>query len=207
MIGLSRMLLAAVLVVGLVACGGTASPTASTGGATTAPSTVVAPPTHVRIPQIAARSTLERSGMLPDGSPEVPSVHQPMQASWASWSPEPGAPGPAVLYGHVNGEQGGRRGVPGIFADLTKLQPGNAIYIDRADGSTAVFEVQRVKTYRKADLDTKTAGDAAAREVYGNTTGPELRLVTCGGDFDRGARSYTGQVVVFARFAGETERP
>lgn len=207
MIGLSRMLLAAVLVVGLVACGGTASPTATTGGATAAPSVAVAPPTSVRIPQIGARSTLVQTGMLPDGSPEVPSVHQPMQASWAAWSPEPGAPGPAVLYGHVNGEQGGRRGVPGIFADLTELQPGNVIYVDRSDGSTAVFAVERVKTYRKADLDTKAAGDAAAREVYGDTAAPELRLVTCGGDFDRGARSYTGQVVVFARLAGETERP
>ena len=36
-------------------------------------------------------------------------------------------------------------------------------------------------------------------EVYGNTAGPELRLVTCGGDFDRAAHSYRDNVVVFAR--------
>jgi len=34
--------------------------------------------------------------------------------------------------------------------------------------------------------------------VYGPTSGPELRLVTCGGTFDRSARSYDDNVVVDA---------
>jgi hypothetical protein len=37
-----------------------------------------------------------------------------------------------------------------------------------------------------------------SERVYGPTPGPTLRLVTCGGAFDRGARSYLDNVVVFA---------
>jgi hypothetical protein len=36
-------------------------------------------------------------------------------------------------------------------------------------------------------------------DVYGNTQGPELRLVTCGGDFDQTSGHYKDNVVVFAR--------
>ena len=35
-------------------------------------------------------------------------------------------------------------------------------------------------------------------DVYFPTPEPTLRLVTCGGDFDTDARSYTDNVVVFA---------
>ena len=40
-------------------------------------------------------------------------------------------------------------------------------------------------------------------KVYGNTRGPELRLITCGGPFDsnRRAGGYTDNVVVFAHQA------
>jgi hypothetical protein len=34
--------------------------------------------------------------------------------------------------------------------------------------------------------------------VYGDTPGPQLRLITGGGTFDRAARSYRDNVVVFA---------
>jgi hypothetical protein len=39
-------------------------------------------------------------------------------------------------------------------------------------------------------------------DVYGNTDDAQLRLITCGGDFDAGARSYEDNVVVFATLSG-----
>jgi hypothetical protein len=38
--------------------------------------------------------------------------------------------------------------------------------------------------------------------VYGPIPYPALRLITCGGDFDRRARSYRNNVIVFARLDG-----
>jgi hypothetical protein len=35
--------------------------------------------------------------------------------------------------------------------------------------------------------------------VYGNTDAPELRLITCGGEFDRDERSYRDNIIAFAR--------
>ena len=48
-----------------------------------------------------------------------------------------------------------------------------------------------VARYPKDDFPTKA--------VYGPTPRAELRLITCGGVFDRSARSYEDNIVVFAR--------
>ena len=201
-----RLLGLFVLAVGLVAAGCAAAP-AATGGAAhpdvaAPPVTTAAPePTRVRIPAIDADSTLIRTGMMPDGSPEVPDVHQPLQASWATWSPEPGQPGPAVLYGHVDGEIGGRKGQPGIFHRIDDLRPGDEVLVDRENAPTARFVVDQIVAFPKVELDDP--GGMATATVYGDTPGPELRLVTCGGAFDAAARSYRDQIVVFAHLDGE----
>ena len=65
--------------------------------------------------------------------------------------------------------------------------------VDRADGTTLRFAVTRVERHAKDDFPTE--------EVYGPTTGPELRLITCGGAFDRAAGSYLDNVVVWAVLA------
>jgi hypothetical protein len=57
-------------------------------------------------------------------------------------------------------------------------------------GGGVSFVVDAVRTYPKTGFP---AGD-----VYGATPDPELRLITCGGDFDHAAGHYTANVVVFA---------
>ena len=65
--------------------------------------------------------------------------------------------------------------------------------MDRADGSTAVFAVDRVERHPKNAFST----DA----VYGRTPDAQLRLVTCGGEFDRSTRHYVDNLIVFATLA------
>jgi sortase (surface protein transpeptidase) len=142
-------------------------------------------PTHVRVPSISASSTLIPVGVDAHNSIQVPPLTQPMQAAWYSHSPPPGSLGPAVVLGHVNGD-----GKPGVFADLDKVQPGQQIEVDRADGQTAVFTVTRVDTVAKDAFPTQ--------QVYGNTPDAELRLITCGGTLDRAAHNYLSNVVVYA---------
>jgi hypothetical protein len=62
-----------------------------------------------------------------------------------------------------------------------------------ADGRTLVFRVQRVQRYPKDEFPTEA--------VYFPTLNRELRLITCGGEFDRSVRSYRDNVVVFAVLA------
>ncbi|MDD7942279.1 class F sortase [Actinomycetospora lutea] len=144
-------------------------------------------PTRVIVPSISAESTLVPTGLQENGSLEVPPVSQPMQASWFDQSPTPGEVGPSIVLGHVNGG-----GQPGIFANLEDIVSGAQVFVDRADGQRAVFEVSRVETIPKDSFPT----DA----VYNDTANPQLRLITCGGDYDRGARSYLSNVIVYADF-------
>ena len=78
----------------------------------------------------------------------------------------------------------------GVFYDLRELRPGDEVTVDRQDGVRAAFRVSRVAQYSKDKFPTD--------EVYGNVERPELRLITCGGDFDQDARSYRDNVVVYA---------
>ena len=81
-------------------------------------------------------------------------------------------------------------GSPGVFYDLRSLAPGDRITVTRADGTAVVFAVASVQQF------PKDAFPSAA--VYGDLDHPGLRLITCGGSFDRGARSYVDNIVVFA---------
>ncbi len=61
----------------------------------------------------------------------------------------------------------------------------------RSDGRTVVnFRVTKVASYLKKAFPSE--------EVYGPTPGSSLRLITCGGSFDRDRGSYRSNIVVFA---------
>ncbi len=150
----------------------------------------VAAPVSVAIPAIDVRSDLLRLGVNGDGTVQVPPLAEDDQAGWYERGPAPGAVGPAVLLGHVDSAEWG----PGVFFDLGALRPGDEVAVTRDDGSVAVFAVDRVERHRKDDFPTI--------EVYGNTDDAQLRLITCGGAFDPGARSYEDNVIAFATLVG-----
>jgi hypothetical protein len=62
--------------------------------------------------------------------------------------------------------------------------------ITLADGNTARFTVDRVVSYPKAHFPTLA--------VYGATPRAELRLITCGGSFDRNSGHYLNNTVAYA---------
>ncbi|WTX01151.1 class F sortase (plasmid) [Streptomycetaceae bacterium NBC_01309] len=140
-------------------------------------------PTRVRIPALGVDSLLEALEIGPDGHLGTPK--DPHRAGWWADGPRPGSPGAAVLVGHVDSRTG-----PAVFYTLATLRPGARVEVARADGTTAPFTVTKVATYPKGEFPT----DA----VYGATAGPSLRLLTCGGRYDKRQRAYTDNVVVFA---------
>ncbi len=159
-------------------------------GAATPEAAEVAEPVSVALPSIGVASDLMRLGLNDDGTVQVPPLEADDRAGWYERGPAPGAIGPAVLLGHVDSAEFG----PGVFFDLGALQAGEAVEVSRADGSVAEFVVDRVEVHPKAEFPTI--------DVYGNTDDAQLRLITCGGDFDSAARSYEDNVVVFATLTG-----
>lgn len=121
-----------------------------------------------------------------NGSLEVPSTAR--DVGWYADGALPGDVGPAVFAGHVDLD-----GRAGVFSRLTTLRTGDRVEIVRPDGRPVSFVVTRVEQHAKDAFPT----DA----VYAPTEGPELRLVTCGGSFDRARGSYRDNVVVFAALA------
>jgi hypothetical protein len=145
------------------------------------------PPVTLSIPVIDLRTDLLHLGLQENGSLEVPEdTGSGAPASWYDGSPTPGERGPSVMLGHVNA-LGGHKGV---FADLQKLKTGDEISVSRTDGSTAVFTVDRGARYSKNSFPTF--------EVYGNTPGPELRLITCDG-YDPATGLFDDNYVIYAK--------
>jgi len=140
-------------------------------------------PVRIEIPSIGVASRLDRLGRARDRTVEVPSRWE--AAGWYALGTRPGDPGSAVILGHVDSKRG-----PAVFFRLRELRRGDVIAITRADGSSLRFAVDRTEQYDKRRFPT----DA----VYYPTLTPELRLVTCGGEFDATAGHYRSNVIVFA---------
>lgn len=155
--------------------------------ATPAPLTLPASaPTHIAVPAIGVTSDLLQLGTNPDGTVEVPPLEKDSRAGWFTGSPTPGQLGPSIILGHIDSKEYG----PGVFFKLGALQPSDQVSITRADGTTAVFTIDKVAEYPKDHFPTI--------EVYGNTTDAALRLITCGGKFNFTAHSYEDNIVAFA---------
>ncbi|MCO4265258.1 sortase [Pseudarthrobacter sp. MDT3-26] len=178
--------------------GTTAAPTPAT--ATPPPAAPVASPPAQQLPlvmgasapvtlaiaSIGVRTDLLHLGLRENGSLEVPEdTGNGTPASWYNDSPTPGERGPSVILGHVNALGGNT----GVFADLQKLKNGDEINVSRTDGSIAVFTVDRGALYSKNAFPTL--------EVYGNTDGAELRLVTCDG-YDPATGLFDDNYVIYA---------
>jgi hypothetical protein len=143
------------------------------------------PPTRVRIPDINVDSILESLTLNANQVLNAPVRYN--EAGWYAAGVVPGDPGPAIIAGHVDSVAG-----PAVFFRLRTLVPGAAISVERG-GQWVTFLVTEVKEYPKDDFPTDL--------VYRPTPDPELRVITCGGDFDRVHGRYYDNVVVFARLA------
>ncbi|MEE1756218.1 class F sortase [Streptomyces sp. SP18CS02] len=181
-------LLALVAAAGLAGCGAgaeaPATPPAHVEPASAAPragAPAAAPmprsePVRVRVPAAGVDTgPVLALGLAADGTVEVPSVAEADRIGWYDKGVTPGETGPAVLIGHFDTAKG-----PAVLKDVARVRTGDEISVDRADGTTAVFRVRELEQIGKNTFPT--------RKVYGDTTRPELRLVTCGGDLVNGHR-------------------
>jgi len=140
-------------------------------------------PVHVKIAAVGIDTALIPLGLDAHRALEMPERFD--VAGWWSGGYRPGEPGPAVIAGHVDSKTG-----PAIFYRLGKLKRGDGVVVRRRDGSSVRFTVRSVAHYAKSAFPTK--------QVYGPTSRPALRLITCSGDFDRSTGHYVDNTVVFA---------
>ncbi|MFJ2742803.1 class F sortase [Streptomyces sp. NPDC087440] len=144
-----------------------------------------APASRIRIPALKVDAPTVDVGLDQEGWIEAPPPQDANLAGWYQNGISPGQSGTAVVVGHVDNSTG-----PAVFFGLGSVRKGQHVEVARFDGRTAVFEVYGVEVYAKEDFP--------GARVYGDTGRPELRVITCGGGYDRDS-GYAGNVVVFAR--------
>ncbi len=159
--------------------------TAATAPSTTSDSAQPADPgapLRVTIPAIGVDADLVGVGLKPDGAMQTPEFGH---AAWYQPGPRPGDAGPAVLVAHVDSKANG----PDVFYRLRDLAPGDEVTVHYRD-TTKTFAVTGKEQTAKTALP--------ADRIWNATTAPVLRLITCGGAFDRTARSYLDNIIVYA---------
>lgn len=145
----------------------------------------------VWLPHLDIASGLLRLGLNDDGTLQVPWEYD--LAGWYTGSPRPGDTGPAIVAGHVDSESG-----PAVFHRLREVEPGeHAHLVYRLTDGTHLVQTFVVTAVEQHDKDAFPSG-----RVYGDTERPELRLITCGGRFDRGIGHYEDNLVAYATIDG-----
>jgi hypothetical protein len=142
-------------------------------------------PTRLRIASIGVDAPLEQLDL--DGKRVLNPPKSYTQPGWWRGGTPPGEAGPAVVAGHVDSYTG-----PAVFHRLHTLKSGDVVEVQRG-GVWIRFVVTTVEQYPKNRFPTA--------KVYQPTPGAELRLITCGGDFDSAGRSYRDNIVVYAVLA------
>lgn len=173
-----------------------APPTSATSGdpAAGGPSCTAAPesprdPVRVYFPDQGLRVDLTRVGLNAYSDFNlVPIDAHPLVAGWWCDSPQPGDIGPSVLVGHV--DWGGSKAA---FGYLSSVKVGARIVVTSRDGSEHTFTVDGKQRVGKVEFPMN--------RVFGDTPVAALRLITCGGIFDHGARSYVDSDILYANAA------
>ncbi|MEU3303717.1 MULTISPECIES: class F sortase [unclassified Streptomyces] len=144
-------------------------------------------PSRVDIPSIGVSAPVVARGLDTTGAVEPPPYEVPNTVGWFGTGTRPGARGAALFVGHVDTTT-----KPAVFYNLSAARPGEKIRVTRTDGSVAVFTIDDVQVFSRERFD--------AQKVYGvrEPGRAELRLITCGGTYDKKTSSYTANVVVSA---------
>jgi hypothetical protein len=144
-----------------------------------------ATPVKVDIDDAGVHAPLMRLGKNKDGTVQVPPFSKPKYAGWYRYGPSPGERGNAVILGHLDDEH-----TAAAFYKLKTARRFEDIEVTRADGTTAVFEIDAVQKVPKSRFPVSL--------VYGAVRYAGLRLVTCGGTFDYREHSYRDNLIVYA---------
>jgi hypothetical protein len=141
-------------------------------------------PRRLRIPDIGVNASVESVGLDSQGRMDVP--RNIWNVAWYKLGVKPGERGNAVIDGHLDGQYSAA-----VFWNLSKLVPGNRIYIADDKGVEKVFEVYDTAVY--------PYDQAPLERIFGPSNDAQLNLITCNGTFDQKAANYDKRFVAYAR--------
>ena len=146
-------------------------------------------PTRLLIPSIDVNAAVEPVGVLPNDDLATPTGNPWIDVGWYKSGPAPGERGSAVIDGHLDRPGG----YPAVFWHLRDVHVGDKVMVIAAQGKTVPFRVTRIVLYPPQD--------APLQEIFGNTNGFHLNLITCAGDWIPSQSQTSLRLVVFTSLA------
>lgn len=148
-------------------------------------SNTTADPVRLVIPSIGVNASVETVGILNNGDLATP-THSPWNdVGWFVSGPQPGQQGSAVIDGHLDRPGG----YPAVFWNLRYIHVGERVTVIGESGKTLNFSVTRVAFYAPQA--------APIQEIFGNSGGTYLNLITCAGDWIPSQHQTTLRLVVY----------
>lgn len=156
--------------------------------ATPTPAPVGVIPVRLKIPSIGVDAYVEKVGQTKDGAMDTPK--NIFDVGWYELGAKPGQIGSAVIAGHLDGPH-----TAAVFWDLSKVKPGQKIYVVDDQGKELTFEVQELQVYPydQAPLD----------KIFVDADDIRLNLITCNGTFDQRSLNYNNRLVVYTKLVKE----
>jgi len=140
-------------------------------------------PVALRIPSLGVDGNAIRPvGVEANGEYEVPIASE---VGWYRFGSAPGESGSSVLAGHIAYD-----GENGVFANLVDVDLGSTVELTLDDGSSLAYEIVDLATFEKTALPFD--------DIFSESGSDRLVLITCGGNFNPGLRSYESNVVAYA---------
>ena len=140
-------------------------------------------PARLRIPALGIDAHVQEVGVNALGNMAAPNNFT--DVGWYKYGTPPGFVGSAVIAGHVDNGLA----LPGVFKHLDELKIGDDVYVERKDGTELHFKVTEIQKYPYRNVPLKT--------LFSRRDLPRLNLITCGGTWVPGERSYDERLVVY----------
>ncbi len=142
-------------------------------------------PAHLIIPRIGVDAPVENVNIQSNGDLGTPQQNQWEGVGWYSNGPRPGQAGSAVIDGHLDRPGG----YPAVFWYLRNVQVGDIIMVVDTNGKTLRFRVTRTAAYPPLA--------APLQEIFGDSGGTYLNLITCAGTWIPSQHQTTLRLVVY----------
>ncbi len=145
----------------------------------------ISSPSRLLIPSIGVDAPVENIGVLSNGDLATPTQNPWGGVGWYHLGPHPGQNGSAVIAGHLDRPGG----APAVFWNLRNMQAGDIVTVMAGKSAPLRFRVTQVASY--------APDQAPLQEIFGNSGGKYLNLITCAGDWIPTQHQTTLRLVVY----------
>jgi len=144
-------------------------------------------PVRLKIPSLGIDANVQELGINKKGALGVPSNFT--DVGWYAAGTIPGDKGSAIMDGHVDNGLA----LAGVFKHLVDIAVGDSIYVTEHDGTVIHFIVTGTESFDYMNAPTDL--------IFNQNNGSYLKLITCGGAWVPGGRTYDRRIVVTAVLA------